>query len=308
MVEIGKTNNSLCFCTSAFGESYVAMAQLLAQDLHRFASGYPFVIYTDNPQAFKSNPNVLAIKHSCRGVLPYHERRFAIWQALSIAPSVMYLDADVRICAPVPESLNFQPGLTARSCGSLQKRLKAQFNKHPLSSQLQHKKNVIEKMAHRAGINLDFPELKFINEFLFVITAHEGRELEFLQLWGDLAIYADTLGLHKHPTYAMALAAVKSGFPIYGSKMDGLEFFDDRIEKVRIKKKQSDPTTKTEYLNQQRKIEQKDQTLFQRIMKLVTQKSSLFYNRARVQFTAAVFPSALIAYPAVSSNFVTPGD
>ncbi|WP_200929887.1 hypothetical protein [Nostoc piscinale] len=116
--------------------------------------------------------------------MPYHERRFAIWQALSISPSVMYLDADVRICASVPKTLEFLPGLTARSCGNLQKHIQEEFNRNPNSPKLQHKKYVIEKMARKIGIDIDSPELKFINEFLFVINASEGRELEFFKNLG----------------------------------------------------------------------------------------------------------------------------
>jgi hypothetical protein len=184
MFEISRTIDSLCFCTAAFGEKYNLMAKLLAQDLDQFAPGYPFVIYTDRPDLFNDNINVRAVKHSCRGVLPYHERRFAIWQALSLSSSVMYLDADVRICAPVPKTLDSFPGLIARSCGSWQKHIQEQFSKYPNSSKLQHKKYIIEKMAQRMGIDIDSPELKFINEFLFIVNADNGRELEFmLILW-----------------------------------------------------------------------------------------------------------------------------
>ena len=302
MFEISKNLDNFCFCTLAFGKKYNFMAQLLAQDLYQFAPNYPFIIYTDRPHIFEKNLNVIAFKHSCRGVLPYNERRFAIWKALSISSSVIYLDADVRICAPVPQNLNFLPGLTARSCGSLQKHMKEQFNRNPGSSQIQHKKYVIEKMARRVGIDFESPELKFINEFLFVVTAHKGRELEFLKIWGDLAIYADTLGMHKHPTYAMALAAAKSNFPIYHSEINGLDFFDDRIERVRISKGQSTPESKAQYFYQQSSIEQVKQNLWQRFSRQATTKFSFLYNCARVQIASTIFPSALVNYPISNSD------
>jgi hypothetical protein len=297
MNKISQINNSLCFCTAAFGEKYNQMAKLLAQDLEQFAPGCCFVIYTDRPQLFKNYPNVHAVKHSCRGVLSYQERRFAIWHALSISSTVMYLDADVRICAPVPTNLEFHPGLTARSCGNLQKHLQAQFKRNPESSQLQHKQYVIEKMAHQAGIDIDSPELKFINEFLFVIKADEGRELEFLKLWGNLAIYADTLGMHKHPTYAMAMAAMKSQFSIHHSEMKGLDFFDDRIERVRISKGQSTLEAKEQYFHQQSKIEQGNLTLIQRLAGVIARRSLLLSQRTRVQLASKMFPSTLVDYP-----------
>lgn len=303
MTEVNRTHGNLCFCTSASGEKYNLMAKLLAQDLNKFASGYPFLIYTDQPSLFQDSPNVYAVKHRCRGVLPYHERRFAIWHALSISPSVMYLDADVRICAPVPKTLDFLPGLTARSCGSMQKHLEGMTKRNPNSSALQHKKYVFRRMTDRAGIDIDSPELKFINEFLFVVTKHEGRELAFLEHWGELAIYADTLGMHKHPTYAMALAAIKSGFPIYHSEMDGLDFFDDRIETVRITKGQSNPESKAHYFDQQHGIEKVDRNPFRRFSRVVIRKTQLLYNRIRVQLAFKLFPASLIRYPKTCCGF-----
>ncbi|MBD1851990.1 hypothetical protein H6F87_18560 [Cyanobacteria bacterium FACHB-502] len=302
MAESSKAIDSLCFCTSAFGEKYNLMAKLLAQDLKQFTPDASFVIYTDRPHWFEGNSNVCAVKHSCRGVLPYHERRFAIWHALSIASTVIYLDADVRICAPVPKTLSFLPGLTARSCGSFQKHIQEQFNKYPNSSKLHYKKSVIERMARRVGVDIDRPDLKFINEFLFTVNACEERELEFLKIWGELAIYADTLGMHQHPTYAMALAAIKSGFPIHHSEMKGLDFFDDRIEKVRIREGQSTPEAKAQYFHQQSSIEQGNHNLLQRSAKRVAMQSAFLYHRTRVQLFARMRPSSLINYPAFNPN------
>ena len=129
----------MCFCTTAFGKKYVSLAKLLADDLYKFAPEHDFIILTAEPEEFKEWSNVKAIKHWCRGVLPYNERRFPIQYALSISNSVMYLDADVRICSPVPTELNFHPGLTARSCGSMEKHLKTQFDKPKLSTSLAKK-------------------------------------------------------------------------------------------------------------------------------------------------------------------------
>lgn len=279
------------------------MAKLLAEDLQQFAPGYPFIIYTDRPHLFKSSTNVLAVKHSCRGVQPYNERRFAIWHALSISSSVMYLDADLRICAPVPQNLDFLPGLTARSCGSFQKHIQEQFHRNPKSSKLKHKKYVIERMAEHVGIDVNNPELKFINEFLFVVKADEGRELEFLKIWSELAIYADTLGMHKHPTYAMSLAAVKSNFPIHRSEMNGLDFFDDRIEKIKISKGQVTPEAKAKYFQQQNSIEQGDKNFLKRFFRLFVSKYSFLYNRTRVQIVSKISPSSLIDYPTLNNSY-----
>ena len=293
LLKSDKTN--YCFCTAAFGNQYRTLAKLLATDLEKFATSLPLVIFTDQPQDFKNYSNVIAVRHWCRGVKPYHERRFAIHYALSYSDTVICLDADVRICAPLPDKLEFLPGLTARSCGSMAKHLK-KFNQKGLSIKAQRKKQIIEKMASQVGVDLNSPSLKFINEFLFVIKADKGKELEFLHLWGKLAIYADTLGLHNNPTYAMALAAVKTNFPVFRSEMTGVDFFDDRIEKERIRKGQSDPNAKAEYFRAQYEVEQKERTLLKRSMSKVYQPLTVFYNLTRVRLTAAINPSKLIDY------------
>lgn len=296
MIELNnQSNSSFCFCTAAFGDEYTRLAKLLANDLNQFASGYPFVVFTDRPKLLQEHPNVIAVKHWCRGVQPYHERRFAIQHALSLSPSVMYLDADVRICAPITHALSFEPGLAARSCGGLQKHMRKRFKKSSLEDQ--RKLHIVQQMAQRVNIDLSSPDLKFINEFLFVVTADQGRELEFLKLWGELAIYADTLGMYKHPTYAMALAASKSGFPIYHSEMEGVHFFDDRIETVRISKGQATSDAKADYFKQQSRIEQKSKSRLYRLSQSLYKKGTVLYHRLRVQLMAGLFPDLLINYP-----------
>ncbi|XQQ06357.1 MAG: hypothetical protein EDM05_56000 [Leptolyngbya sp. IPPAS B-1204] len=299
---MAQSNSQFCFCTAAFGDKYVRLAQLLAADLRQFAPNQPFLIPTDLPERFRNHANVIAVQHWCRGVQAYHERRFALQQALRLADAVMYLDADVRICAPVP-ALTFAPGLTARSCGELRKHWQEQFERPNLSAGSQRKKQIIEAMARKVDVDLYAPDVKFINEFLFVVTAQAGREQEFLRLWGELAIYADTLGLHQHPTYAMALAAVKSGFPVHHSEMVGLDFFDDRIETIRIRKGQSTPDAKAYYFREQSQIEQAPKTRVGRLLRVGSRRISLAYHRLRVRLIAALFPALLIDYqPRVGQN------
>lgn len=296
-------NKSICFCTSAFGKEYILLAKLLAQDIYQFAPGHLFIIFTDQPKYFHDHPNVIAIKHWCRGVKPYHERRFVIQYALSLSSTVMYLDADVRICSPLPQDFNFHPGLTARSCGDMQKHLQKYFYPSSPTPESQRKKYIIESMANKVGIDIFSPSLKFINEFLFVIKADEGRELEFLRLWGELAIYADNLGLHNNPTYAMALAAVKSNFAIYHSEMDGLNFFDDRIEKIRISKGMSTlEDNGKKYFQEQYQIESQQRNSLQKIWRFVSRKLSFWYNLLRVRLMVIAFPSILLDYP---SNYTS---
>ena len=45
------------FCTVAFGKNYIHLSKLLADDLHKFALGRNFIIFTDNPLEFKDKSN-----------------------------------------------------------------------------------------------------------------------------------------------------------------------------------------------------------------------------------------------------------
>jgi hypothetical protein len=273
--DMAQNELDFCFCTLAFGRTYRYLAKELAKDLEQYASGIPTIIFTDKVSDFKAHPNVLAFNHKRRGVLTYHERRFAIAKALTMANSCMYLDADIRICAPVPRNMQWLPGLTARSCTSMKKHVRERLNKADCPDSKAVK--VVEtynKMAERIGLDPEDDRIRFINEFLFVITKDSGREMEFLDLWGRLAFYAELLGMHKHPTYAMGLAAVKTGFSVRHDVMEGLDFFDDRIEKVRIANGQSDPAAKQKYFEVQRKIEQRDRSLLDK----ATDKTSRFFR------------------------------
>lgn len=290
----------LCFCTASFGDKYLKFAQLLAQDLQEFAPQSPFLVVTDQPAHFRHFPNVIAVKHRCRGVQSYHERRYAIHYGLEIADSVMCIDSDVRICAPVPQKISFLPGLTARSCGSLSKHMAKRFRK--TTSENIKKQAIIAQMADRVGISLDDPTLRFINEFLFVVTQDGGREHHFLDIWGDLAIYADTLGMFKHPTYAMTLAASKAGFKVYRDEMPGLKFFDDRVVLYELQRQGLEPDAVTQrYLQQQAAIEVGDRTLITRIRnrlaKVIARKLTTPASQTRVRLLSAIAPHTLTAYP-----------
>jgi hypothetical protein len=277
---------NFCFCTLAFGNIYRALAKELVQDLEKHAPGIPVVLFTDKPRDFKAYKNVLVFNHQRRGILLFHERRFAIAKALSMANSCIYLDADVRICAPVPKDMKWLPGLTARSCTSMnkrfQKRLAEGDSPRPDVVKILQ---VYKKMAEKIGIDPEDDRTIWINEFLFVVTKDSGRELEFLDHWGRLALYAELNGMHKHPAYAIGLAAVKVGFPIHYDVMEGLDFFDDRIEKVRIKNGQSDPAAKQKYFETQEKIEQRYCSLPYRAIDKITRPLRRRYHTTRLQAT-----------------------
>ncbi|MGD1943796.1 MAG: hypothetical protein ACFB0G_21080 [Leptolyngbyaceae cyanobacterium] len=293
------TKNAYCFCTAVYGSQYLKLARFLAEDLCKFSPDSKLIIVTNQPSFFEDQSNVIAIMHRCRGVEPHHERRFAINYGLSISESVIVIDSDVRILSPLPPDLKFNPGIAAKSCCSLQKHMQERL-KNP-SKQKLRKQQIVHQMAEKVGVDMSSPDLKFINEFLFAVTRDQGREQDFLNLWGELAIYADTLGMHRHPTYAMALAAHKTGFPVYKDEMPGLNFFDDRVIKWNIERGKAELTPQIEALfKQQAEIEDGQRSILPRIKrklrKTMSKRVAIPYNRVRVKLTQAIAPSSLTAY------------
>ncbi len=103
-----------CFCTLALGENYCNLALELAKDLEEYSPNTYFIILTDKPQHFHKQTNILAFKHQQQSIGCYHDKRFAIAKALSLFNSCIFIDADMRILAAVPNDLRWQPGITAK--------------------------------------------------------------------------------------------------------------------------------------------------------------------------------------------------
>lgn len=123
---MNKQENNFCFCTFAAGPIYRSLVKKLVSDIEKYAPGIPFILFTDKPSEFSNNSHVLVFQHKRQGILCYHERRFAIAQALSMFNSCMYLDADVRICAPVPQDIvarKWLPGIITKATRQLKIRI-----------------------------------------------------------------------------------------------------------------------------------------------------------------------------------------
>ncbi|MEB3884269.1 hypothetical protein [Lyngbya sp. CCY1209] len=279
-------NRDFCFCTFAAGKVYRNLVKNLIQDCQKYAPGTPFILLTDRPGDFSDikNNDVLIFGHKRQGVLCYHERRFAIANALSKFNSCMYLDADIRICALIPDNLSWFPGITARSCTSMMKHIRGRLDKtNPPRLTLVKEFNFYKDMAKKIGLDLEKDPITFVNEFLFVVTRDGGKEIEFLEQWQKLALYAELHQHHKHPAYAIGLAAAKVGFPIRHDTMEGIDFFDDRIEKVRIAKGQSDPEAKKMYFEVQKKIENSNSSIFDKIVRKITKNIEYIYHSVRLR-------------------------
>ncbi|MFY7802959.1 MAG: hypothetical protein ACOVQ7_05985 [Limnoraphis robusta] len=265
MMSLAQQN--FCFCTYTSGQTYRTLTKLLVQDLKQYAPEIPFIIFTDKPSHFSDDNNVMPFEHHRQGISFHNERRYAIAKAISLYNSCMYIDADVRICAPVPPEIQSKwlPGLTARSCGSLIKLMQERLSKtNPPNPSVVKQMKLIEKIARKLDIDLTETTIPFINEFLFVLTRDSGKEIEFLNLWEKLAYYTELNGWDNAPTIPMGFAAVQVGMPVIYDEMEGLDFFDDRIESVRIAQGQSAPDSKKEYFEAQRIIEKDNRTLTQK--------------------------------------------
>ena len=113
-----------CFCTLACGENYRNLALLLAKDIKKYSPNTFFIILTDCLSDFSQQPNVLVFKYKQQSVKFYHDKRFAIAKGLSLFDSCIFIDADMRILAPVPQYPNWisEPGITARGCENMSKK------------------------------------------------------------------------------------------------------------------------------------------------------------------------------------------
>lgn len=267
-----------CFCTYAGGSTYRTFAKNLINDIQKYAPGISIIIFTDKPEDFTTFSHALVYKHERKGVLHYHERRFAIAKALSMFKSCMYIDADVRICAPFVHR-EWLPGITARSCCDMKKHFQKRMdNSNPNLTQVIRKYNFVKLLAQKIGIDLEQEEVKWIYEFLFVVTQDSGKELEFLEYWDKLALYCELKGLNKHPAYAMGLAATKAGLKVRHDVMDGIDFMDDRIEKIRISTGESQVDTKKTLMQAQYQIEYAKKSLFQKVKtKIITKIEYIYY-------------------------------
>jgi len=285
---MNKEEKNFCFCTFAAGPIYRSLVKNLVSDIEKYAPGTTFILFTDKPSEFSNNSHVLGFKHKRQGISFHYERRFAIAKALSMFNSCMYLDADVRICAPVSQHIvarEWLPGITARSCTSMTKHFRTLINDSPPPSMVR-KFEFTKKMARKLDLDLEADQVPFINEFLFVVTRDAGREVEFLKQWEKLATYCELNGIHDAPAFAMGLAATKVGFPVRHDVMEGLDFFDDRIEAVRIAKGQSDPEAKKVYFEMQKKLEYPHRSIPQKIMRKIGKFIDYGYQSTRLKTTS----------------------
>ncbi|NJL39063.1 MAG: hypothetical protein HC899_21665 [Leptolyngbyaceae cyanobacterium SM1_4_3] len=234
---------NFCFGTLALGQKYRSLALDLTSDIQQYSPNTIFLVLTDQPSDFDHYAHVLAIKHRQQGVYPYHDKRFVISEAIARFETCIFIDADMRILGQVPDDMDWNTGITARTGSSIIKhkgKKKRDFE-------------LISKAADKLELHLE--GVKFVHEFLFTVKRSAGREIEFLEHWDAIAAFFELNGFYAGEGNAIGLAAAKAELAVQFDSEDRFPFFKDRIEKVRISKGQADPAEKLAYFARQQALE-----------------------------------------------------
>ncbi|BAY48227.1 hypothetical protein SAMD00079811_58480 [Scytonema sp. HK-05] len=216
---MSQEQKDFCFCTLALGKKYRLLAQQLAKDLEENSPGTSIVIYTDEPEDFKSYGNTLAYKHQQQGILLcYHDKRFVLAKALSIFHAAIYIDADTRILSRVSDNVDWQPGITAGHWENLIEHI-SKYSPERLEP--------LKKVASK--LNFPLENTKYIGESLFVIARDEGRESKFFEQWGMIGRYLELKGVHSGEGNAMGLAAAQVGWTV---KQEGWQVIKQAVNHI----------------------------------------------------------------------------
>ncbi len=260
-----------CFCTLALGENYCNLALELAKDLEEYSPNTYLVILTDKPQHFHKQTNILAFKHQQQSIGCYHDKRFAIAKALSLFNSCIFVDADMRILAAIPNNLHWLPGITAKIVW------------HNI---VKHNKNQVEieilkKVAQKYNLNLE--DISFVHECLFVVTRDEGREIDFLLTWERIAAYCELNKFYRGEGHTIGLAAAKAGLQIRSDPMEEISFFKDKLELQKIKQGEAEVKKNSIYFEIQQKLEYPQISIFKRVINKIRKMIMHFYRSWRLK-------------------------
>lgn len=214
-------NPDVCFTTLALGPQYRLLSGMLASDLHVFSRGIPLLVLTDRPSEFNGHPNVRAVHHRNKGVwYPYHDKRFAIAEALKSFSHCIFLDADCRIVSTPPRILfqGLPPGIDAAHSGSLAGKVRREIerevqkkNRFRLNS-AGRRGRLLTEAADLLGVQIE--EADFVQEACFAVSRDSGREWQFLQIWDWLARKLQVRGFSWGEGRAIGLSANAVGWPV----------------------------------------------------------------------------------------------
>ncbi len=264
-----------CFCTLALGAKYRDLAKDLAADLEKFSSN-PLVILTDRPDDFDQCSNAVVFKHYQQSVACYHDKRYVIAKALSLYDACVFVDADMRILKDVAP-IKWQPGISARSCTNILRHYEPVAGRPDRVKRMQ----LIGKISQK--LNLDLEQVNFVSEFMFVVTKDSGKEMKFLELWEKIGNYFELNGVYDSEGSVMGLAAAASGLPIRHHEMPEIEFFNDKIDAIRIKKRQVNAAHLQAYFENHKQKAYRERSLFEKVTARIGKFLRHFYALARLQ-------------------------
>jgi hypothetical protein len=203
----------------------------LAADLAKFSPGVTFLVLTDDPLVFRDVPSVQAVYHRKRSVLGYNDKLAVIKKALDQYSTAVFVDADVRILAPVHLSPEvFKPGLRTFLIRTWAW-MRETSDTSPEGPEWQ--KNDLRMMAilvKEFSLPNDGSDIPYVVEFLFAITKGGRLDVEaYLRKWNQLAEFCERRRLFIHLGLSMGLAARLTGFPVEQHDFRGVKFFEPLI-------------------------------------------------------------------------------
>lgn len=264
-----------CFCTLAIGAKYRALAKDLAEDLQKFSS-YPLIILTDQPQDFSYYSQVQAFKHQQQSIGCYHDKRYVISKALSLYDACVFVDADMRILREIT-AIQWQPGISARSCTNILRHYQPETGRLDKIELL----HLTEKIAQK--FNLDLGKVNFVSEFMFAISKDSGKESKFLELWQKIGNYFELNGVYGSEGSVIGLAAAACGFSIEHDEMQQIEFFNDKIDAIRVKKGQVDPAKLQPYFDNNKQKAYPKRSLLQKATNKIGSLLRNYYNLVKLR-------------------------
>ena len=206
-------NPDACFATLALGREYRFHAQRLALDLSIWAPAYHLLVLTDAPEEFKDLRNVTAEFHRNHGLLrSYHDKRFLIERSAREYPVCIVIDANTRILAPLPASLNIPKGIAAFWTWPAHEQLTAEGSYETRGFKLASSNHIGRSVkAAAATLQIDISKTPFLLEFMYAISTQGETLTHFLKVWNWLSVYFDYQGLSWSEGYAIGLAAASAG-------------------------------------------------------------------------------------------------
>ena len=212
----------VCYTSLALGRLYNQHALQLAKDIALFSPKIPFVALTDRPHLYKNLNGVLAIKHTPQSVGIYHDKLFCIKESLSRFNTCIFLDADCRLLGDFAQSRQWKPGITAKSCCSLQKHLTRNSKPQTVKAY-----ELACQVAQFYRLNLE--DARFVIEIAFIVSHIEDSISVFIQTWEEIRDTFESQGIFNGEGMAIALAALRSQLPIYHYDSDYSHTIPERI-------------------------------------------------------------------------------